>query len=566
MLRSTGIEERQRVRRGIDDSSDGARDDVANADRYDTTLVRRYHATRLMIATAMALLSLWLSVAWDWPPGLIVTGAGMTAAADALMRYKGYWSRAALLPLLVDATAVGIATLFGQLPEGVMVYPVFYMVVSAFALMKVWPALWYVPYPVLWLVLNVFVIDATGWSSTEMWILRAIAFVIYLPGMVAILIVASSALESTQQLDRQLVSSKRQLELTVTGAPVILFEYNNQGVFTLSEGAGLEKLGLVPGQVVGLSALDVYAQAPEVLSGVKRSLQGESFSDVAQVGDVFFQVQYRAQVDEHGDLERVIGVATDISERVAAEAALEALVRSKDQFVATIAHELRTPLTAVVGLSEELRSSYQVFEPDEIVEFIHLIADQGHEVAAIVEDLLVAARADMGKVSVVTQEVDLERSVEGVLTETNHLRTSSTTAISLVGNAGLAVADPQRVRQILRNLMTNAFRYGGAHVWIELASETKWSKVVVADNGSGVPASEQNSIFEPFRRAHDEPGLPGSLGLGLFVARKLAEMMHGSLTYRRVGTRTEFELALPASRKEVTQLPEGTVSSVPLRN
>jgi signal transduction histidine kinase len=189
-----------------------------------------------------------------------------------------------------------------------------------------------------------------------------------------------------------------------------------------------------------------------------------------------------------------------------------------------------------------------MFKQGEIAEFINMIADQGHEVAAIVEDLLVAARADIGRVSVVSQNVDLQRSVEGVLAETNHLRTASTSSISLVGDVGSAVADPQRVRQILRNLVTNAFRYGGEHVWIELAGTPEWSKVVVADNGSGVPVAEEDSIFEPFRRAHDAPGMPGSVGLGLSVARKLAEMMNGTLTYRRVGSRTEFELALPAGR------------------
>ena len=268
------------------------------------------------------------------------------------------------------------------------------------------------------------------------------------------------------------------------------------------------------------------------------------------MGELFFQVQYRPQFDDHGKLDRVVGVATDVTDRMAAEAALEAQVRSKDQFIATIAHELRTPLTAVVGLSEELRSSFQMFQPGEIAEFISMIADQGHEVAAIVEDLLVAARADIGKVSVITQDVDLLRSVEGVLAETNHLRTPSTGSISLVGSAGSALADPQRVRQILRNLVTNAFRYRGEHVWIELVGTPEWSKVVVADNGSGVPVADEDSIFEPFRQAHNAPGMPGSVGLGLSVARKLTEMMNGTLTYRRAGSRTEFELALPASRRD----------------
>ena len=526
------------------------RDDPSHQVRLGPSLVRRYHLTRLGVAVAMSVLSLILALAWDWAAGLFVTGVAVGATTDAWMRYVGRWSPSTLVPLIVDATAIGAATVLGQLPAEVVLIPFSYIVVSAFALLEVQTALRFCLYPTAWVFLHLLAVDSGGWSGTELWIIRGIGLLAYLPGMVAILVATSDALQSAHRLDARLSASEKQLELTVTGAPLILFEYDAQGIFTLSEGAGLESLGLVPGEVVGLSALEVYADAPDVLAGVKRSLQGESFAEVAQVGELFFQVQYRPQFDDDGNLDRVIGVATDISNRVAAEAALEAQVRSKDQFVATIAHELRTPLTAVVGLSEELRSSHQMFKQDEIAEFINMIADQGHEVAAIVEDLLVAARADIGKVSVVSQDVDLQRSVEGVLAETNHLRTASTSSISLVGNGGWAVADPQRVRQILRNLVTNAFRYGGERIWIELAGTPEWSKVVVADSGSGVPVAEEGSIFEPFRRAHDAPGMPGSVGLGLSVARKLAEMMNGTLTYRRVGARTEFELALPAGPRD----------------
>ena len=553
MSSSTSIRHKRTVPAGTIDHVVSGRGDEPDSERLDTTLARRYHLTRLVIAASICLVSMGLVIAWEWWAGLFVTGAAIGAAFDAWMRHQGRWSQAALLPLLVDSTVVGFATVFGQLPVEAVILPFSYIVVSAFALLPVRSALWFFPYPAAWVVGHLFFVDTGGWSGTDLWIIRAVALLAYLPGMVAILIVASHGLDSAERLDAQLSTSRKQLALTITGAPLILFEYDAHGVFTLSEGAGLENLGLAPGEVVGLSVFDVYTDFPDVLVGVERSLTGESFSDVVQLGDLSFQVQYSAQFGEQGNLERVIGLATDVSDRVFAEAALAEQVRSKDQFLATIAHELRTPLTAVVGLSEELRSSYQTFKRAEIAEFIDMIADQGHEVAAIVEDLLVAARADIGKVSVVSQVVDLQRSVEGVLAETNHLRTAATSSISLVGQAGLALADPQRVRQILRNLVTNAFKYGGERVWIELVSNSQWSKVVVVDNGSGVPMREQESIFEPFRRAHDAPGLPGSLGLGLSVSRTLAEMMNGTLTYRREGTRTEFELALPSSEDDVAR-------------
>jgi signal transduction histidine kinase len=104
--------------------------------------------------------------------------------------------------------------------------------------------------------------------------------------------------------------------------------------------------------------------------------------------------------DDDGNLERSSAVARDISERIEAEARLEKLVRSKDDFVASVSHELRTPLTAVVGLTQELRDNRQLFSPDETAEFITLIAEQSAEVAKIVEDLLVAARAEIGRIAI----------------------------------------------------------------------------------------------------------------------------------------------------------------------
>jgi signal transduction histidine kinase len=514
-------------------------------ERLDITLAGRYHLTRSVLAASISLVSLVLLIVWGGSEALIVMAIAAGAAADARMRYRGRWSQSALIPLLIDSTAFGAAIVFGRLPLETVISPLCYVVVSAFALLNVQSAMRFLSYPVAWVIAHMLLVDAGGWSGPELWLVRAASLLTFLPGMAAILIAASAALQSAEQLDEKLVASERQLEVAITSAPLILFEYDAQGIFTLSEGAGLGKLGLTPGEVVGMSVGAVYADAPQILAGVQRSLQGESFSDVVQLGELFFQVSYSAQFDERGTLARVIGVATDVSERVAAEDALADLVRSKDEFVATIAHELRTPLTAVVGLSEELRSSHQAFNLVETEEFIGMIADQSHEVASIVEDLLVVARADIGKVTVVSQEVDLQRVVEGVLVETNHLRTSSTRAISLGGTAAHALADPQRVRQVLRNLVTNAFRYGGEEVWIDMKADGMWSRVVVADSGPGIPEPERETIFEPFRRAHNTPGRPGSLGLGLSVARKLAEMMDGTLKYQWAGERSEFVLALP---------------------
>ena len=248
--------------------------------------------------------------------------------------------------------------------------------------------------------------------------------------------------------------------------------------------------------------------------------------------------------DTDGNSEYFSVVARDISARIAAEARLEQLVRSKDDFVASVSHELRTPLTAVVGLTHELRDAKDRFTAEETSELISLIADQSTEVANIVEDLLVAARADIGKIAISSRETNIGEQVTAVLT-----------ALGMNDNAGIsfsatddicALADAPRVRQIIRNLLTNATRYGGDGIDLTVHRSNGSVLVTVTDDGPGVPEERRESIFEPYQRAHAATAHPASVGLGLTVSRQLARLMDGDLIYRFGPGGSSFELSLPA--------------------
>ncbi len=227
-------------------------------------------------------------------------------------------------------------------------------------------------------------------------------------------------------------------------------------------------------------------------------------------------------------------------ERRRAYERLERLVQSKDEFVASVSHELRTPLTVVVGLANELNDGWGSFSDHELGEFIDLIAEQGNEVANIVEDLLVVARADIGKVSVVPGEVDLEAHVREAVAAMK-----DPPPIDTVGIGFPAWADPTRVRQILRNLLTNTVRYGGSEVRIEFGVIGDKARLEVCDNGPGVEEQDYERIFEAYHRAHDRRGQPASVGLGLTVSKQLARLMGGDLTYFRKDGWSVFALTLP---------------------
>jgi PAS domain S-box-containing protein len=247
--------------------------------------------------------------------------------------------------------------------------------------------------------------------------------------------------------------------------------------------------------------------------------------------------------DEHGKIEYFSAVARDISDRIAAEARLEQLIRSKDDFVASVSHELRTPLAAVVGLTQELRDNRASFTPQEMAEFISLIADQSSEVANIVEDLLVAARAEIGKIVIARTVIHVGDEIAAVLAAIG-LADSARISVDVDETAG-AWADAARLRQILRNLITNAVRYGGGNIGLMVRRCNGSVVITVNDDGPGIPEDKRESVFQPYERAHSEGTQPASVGLGLTVSRQLARLMDGDLIYRGGTSGSSFELSLP---------------------
>lgn len=222
------------------------------------------------------------------------------------------------------------------------------------------------------------------------------------------------------------------------------------------------------------------------------------------------------------------------------QAHLERLVRAKDEFIASVSHELRTPLTAVIGLAEELRGEDGLIDDDEREELVSVIADQAIDVGHIVEDLLVAARSDIGTVSVKASAVDVGaeiRQIAGTSPESAQPHLDIDPSV-------VASADEHRFRQIMRNLLSNAARYGGQAIAVSARSGDE-VVIEVSDDGDGIPEELRETVFEPYETAHPSSGVTGSVGLGLTVSRRLARLMGGDLTYRRKGRKTVFRLTLP---------------------
>lgn len=220
---------------------------------------------------------------------------------------------------------------------------------------------------------------------------------------------------------------------------------------------------------------------------------------------------------------------------------LQHLIRAKDEFVASVSHELRTPLTAVVGFARELADFPERFGSAEASAVIRTIAEQSSDVAAIIEDLLVAARAEIGRVRIHSERVDLLVELQAA-TQTLPEKAGR---ILIPRETAIAVGDRLRVRQILRNLLTNAVRHGGPEVVVEITPDDRMVGVSVADDGPGIPTIDRPHLFDPYFHGVGAVGQPASIGLGLTVSRQLARLMGGDVVYQNAERWSVFRLILP---------------------
>jgi signal transduction histidine kinase len=250
-------------------------------------------------------------------------------------------------------------------------------------------------------------------------------------------------------------------------------------------------------------------------------------------------------IDGEPDFSRAVFTLVDVTLHRSEERRMGETIAAKNRFLASVSHEIRTPLTAIVGFGQLLEEDETMAEDDRRL-MVTSIVQQAQEVSDLVEDLLVAVRAEEGEINVDATQVDVMEQIDRTLAAGGSFTTN--VALESPSVPVVAIADPARVRQILRNLLTNAERYGGPEVSVTVAPGDRWVTVDVSDNGPGLPPDEWEPIFDLYHRAHQERDRPESVGIGLAISRHLAELMGGSLRYTREADRSVFRLSLQTAQ------------------
>ncbi len=349
--------------------------------------------------------------------------------------------------------------------------------------------------------------------------------------------------------------SEERLRTVIGSAPIVLFAIDAEGVITLSEGRGLEALGQRPGESVGSSIFDLYADNPDLLDKIRRALGGEEIEAEVEVGPVTFQSRYAPLHDAEGAVKGIIGVATDITERRRVQHALQAseaaLKRSEEQLrqaqkmeaigvlAGGVAHDFNNLLTVIMTQSGLLVKSLPPGSPSaQKAQEIQAASARG---AVLTRQLLTFSRNEVlaPKVLDLNSIVsELEGMLRGMIGEDVNL------TCSLATDGVHVRADKGQVEQVVMNLVVNSrdampdggelhlsvsrvTMDGSRALELDTAGPGPYCVITVADTGCGMDRETQDRIFEPF---FTTKGRGKGTGLGLSTVYGILRQAGGSIS------------------------------------
>jgi signal transduction histidine kinase len=307
-----------------------------------------------------------------------------------------------------------------------------------------------------------------------------------------------------------------------------------------------------------VSAIHRWSEAPTAYAA------GDTYAERLELENDRIALVHLAPVILEDDFLGTVSILRDITHEVEVD-------RLKSEFVATVSHELRTPMTAIKGYIEMLLMGAVGAVNENQVHFLEIVRNNIDRLNTLVGDLLDVSRIESGKVALAPEPLDLVALADELVGEMRQKAEQDNKPISFSLKAGRTVphvnADPERLRQILRILLDNAYHYtpenGLVTVNVRVPRGQQEIQVDVTDNGIGIAGSEQDRVFERFFRGENPLILatPGT-GLGLSIARQLVEMHGGRISVESEGVEGQgstFTFTLPlrsiASQEEGTAPP-----------
>ncbi len=369
---------------------------------------------------------------------------------------------------------------------------------------------------------------------------------------------------------QQLEAAKSQAILEGVADGVVVTDAH--GTITLFNAAAERILAIPRQEIIGRSGKEVaglFNMSPASWSElITRWSEGEF--EQGTLYEERFEVEGRAisvhisPVIRHGVFEGTVSVFRDITRDVEVD-------RMKSEFISMVSHELRTPMTSIKGYIDLLYNGMVGPISDAQKNFLQIVKSNADRLTMLVNDLLDISRIETGRLKLVLRPVELHVIIGNVITDlTPKARGRGQTLESLVeGPLPPVRADPDRVTQILTNLVDNAIKYTptGGRIAVDAEVVDRFVHVHVIDNGIGISEEDQEKLFTRFFRA-DNPLVQASsgTGLGLTIVKAIVELHGGEIWFKSApGQGSTFSFSLPLVETQPTSQQEREFRTISYR-
>ena len=204
----------------------------------------------------------------------------------------------------------------------------------------------------------------------------------------------------------------------------------------------------------------------------------------------------------------------------------------KDEFISTLSHEIRTPLTSIKGFSQTMLNSWELLDDNKKKEFLEIILNQSKRLINLVENVLNVARIDSNSSNLILSKIELNNLIRNCVNIIKISNTNFEFDINLSKNELFCLIDSDKTQQILINILDNAIKYSINSNKIEIKSKNQndFNVISIKNFGNYIEEEKIYKIFEKFYRieSYIESSTQGS-GLGLYIAKNLAEKMQGKI-------------------------------------
>jgi signal transduction histidine kinase len=372
------------------------------------------------------------------------------------------------------------------------------------------------------------------------------------------------ALQRQARQEQALRTANERWELAVASAELGLFEFDVQeGVLHFdAKSAQLHGHGETPCSVPRSAIRQAIIQED-------RDQTTEAMNEAIANKQVF-KLRYRIRhtngqvchIESTGRLNgqsaRAIGVVRDVTDEIAQAQlavqrdAAEKVAAAQRRFLSRLSHELRTPLNAILGFAQLLTLNQKEPLPATQQQQVQWILGAGQQLLSLVEDVLDLSKVEAGEISMHLQAVDLHETVHSCLPLVDAIRQHHGVHLTdhTKSEPWRVLADPQRLQQVLINLLTNGCKYNrpGGEVSVAAQLEGQQVRIDIQDNGLGLSQADAAELFQPFKRVQATTAHAEGTGLGLYIVKQLVERMNGSVSISsQPGVGSCLTVRLPAA-------------------